>query len=286
MRHNSLGAAMHANAALTCEKVGSVNRLTRLRSEGQLMLRPTIPTKFEPWAHGDPTVGRVSVSAGAAGPLGGDRLTLDVHVGAGASLVLAEISATLALPGTRGGQSKMTFTVHVEEGGTLIWMPEPVIAAHNCDHRQTIRISLATTARLFFWESLIIGRHNEDPGNIQQDIRVTRSGAPLFHQNLRLGPRYQGWDGPAVAGSNRAAGNMLVVDPGTLIGVGRSDIINSGAISVGIAPDAVQTSVVAPNNLAVTDSFDEALRRLGSPWSKQTGPEQSAVHPHLIPEPL
>ncbi|GHD37629.1 hypothetical protein GCM10007147_45800 [Nocardiopsis kunsanensis] len=101
---------MTASAALTCELDGrGVNRLSRLRSEGQLVLRPTRAKGFEPWAHSRGEVARVSLSSGTAGPLGGDRLHLDVVIGDGASLVLNEISATLALPGTTGTAVALPF---------------------------------------------------------------------------------------------------------------------------------------------------------------------------------
>lgn len=267
-RTDPRAAAMTARAALSCENVdGAVNRLTRLRSEGQFVLRPTQPKGFEPWTHGTADAGRVSVSSGTAGPLGGDRLSLDVFVGPGAVLVLNEISATLALPGTSGEQSIMDFTVRVEDGATLIWLPEPVIAARNCDHRQNIRVSLAVSARFLLREELIVGRHNEVPGNIQQQVRVRRDGQPIHDQNLRLGQRYQGWDGPSVADRNKAVGNMLIVDPASGIGNNRADLIDAQTISVGLDEDVVQASAVAADSLALSHALDEVIDRLGPPWS-------------------
>lgn len=259
---------MTARAALRCERRGATShRYTRLRSQGQFVLRPTHPKAFEPWVKGDPTVGRVSLSSGAAGPLGGDHLLLDVEVGPGAVLVLNEISATLALPGTRGEQSRMIFNVTLDEGATLIWLPEPVIAANACDHRQDINVSLAQDARFMLREELILGRHNEAPGSIQQHLRVLRDGKPVFDQNLRLGPRYHGWDSPAVSSTYRAVGNVLVVDPGSTIGQNRSDLVGQRTVSLGIDPETVQISSVAEDSLELARSLDSALDLLGEPWA-------------------
>ncbi|MGH3352268.1 MAG: urease accessory protein UreD [Nocardioides sp.] len=258
---------MRARAALTCERYGTTHRLTRLRSEGPLALRPTRPKAFEPWVQGDASAGRVSLSAAAAGPLGGDRLELDVRVGAGAVLVLNEISATLALPGTTGAQSEMRFTIRVDDDATLIWMPEPVIAARRCDHRQSITVDLATSARFYLREELIVGRHNEEPGNIEQRLRIVRGGAPVYDQDLRLGSRYAGWDSPAVTEGRRAAGTMIIVDPGSGIGRGRTDLINKEAVSVGLDDDVVQATATAPDNLTLARALDEALALVGAPWS-------------------
>lgn len=257
---------MTSRALLRCERVGQENRLTRLRSEGSIVLRPTIPKAREPWTRGDPTAGRVSVSAGTAGPLGGDRLSLDVHVGPGAVLVLNEISATLALPGTRGDTSMMTFTVRVEDGATLIWQPEPVIAARRCDHRQEIRVELAESARFHLREELIVGRHGEQPGNISQRVRVTRGGTPVYDQTLRLGNRFAGWNSPSVAQRAKAVGTMLIVDPGSGIGQGRSDLLGPASISVGLDDDTVQATAVGDDSLALSRSLDDALKLVGAPW--------------------
>ncbi|MEU3308860.1 urease accessory protein UreD [Nocardiopsis sp. NPDC006832] len=266
---------MSASAALTCELDGrGTNRLSRMRSEGQLVLRPTHAKGFEPWAHHQAGVARVSLSAGTAGPLGGDRLHLEVVIGDGASLVLNEISATLALPGTTGDRSLMSIDVQVGEGASFIWLPEPVIAARGCDHRQEVRVRLARSARVLLREELIMGRHGERPGAIAQRVRVTRGGGVLYDQELRLGGRHIGWNTPAVAGSAKCVGSTLVVDPGSAIGAGsaalgaRSEIVDDSTVIMGIAPDTVQISSVGEDNLAVGRSTVNALKSLGPPWAQ------------------
>lgn len=267
---------MASRAVLHCESVDGRNRITRMRSHGQIVLRPTRPKGDEPWAHRSASAARVSIAAGSAGPLGGDRLALDVHVGPGAVLVLNEISATLALPGTSGEQSVITYTVRVDEGATLIWLPEPVIAARDCDHRQDIHIDLASDARLFLRESLITGRHGEESGNIQQHVRVVRDGEPVYDQNLRLGSRFPGWDSPSVTDRSRSVGSIIVVDPGTTLGAGRADLIDDDTVSLGLADDVVQVTAVAADSLTLSRSLDEALRRLGPPWAPHGPPARAA----------
>lgn len=261
---------MTAQAALHCHYRDGRHQLTKLRSHGQFVLRPTHPKSFEPWAQGGLDVARVSVSSGTAGPLGGDDLWLDVEVGPGATLVLNEISATLALPGPHGDSSKTTFTVRVAEGGTLIWLPEPVIAARGCDHHQKILVELEESSRFFLREELILGRHNESPGNIQQHLRITRGGAALYDQNLQLGRRYHGWDSPAVAAAAKAVGTMTIIDPGSAIGRKRSDIIGPHVASVGLDDDVVQAMALAENSLILRRALDEAAVRVGGMWSNHT----------------
>ena len=265
---------MFAWAALTCEvDAHGQQRLSRMRSEGQLVLRPTHAKEFEPWAHLQRNISRVSLSAGTAGPLGGDQLHFDVVVGEGAALVLNEISATLALPGSTGDQSLLSIDVHVGEGGSLIWLPEPVIAARGCDHRQEVRVQLAETSRFFLREQLIVGRHGERPGTVSQRVRITRGGRALYDQELRLGTGHHGWDTPTVAGDAKCVGSTLVVDPDNAIGSGasasglRAEVIDDSTAVLGIAPDTVQITSTGADNLAVGRSTLQALKLLGAPWA-------------------
>ena len=258
---------MTASAVLVCENTRGRNQLTRMRSHGQFVLRPTIPVDDEPWVHHDPAAARVSLSAGAAGPLGGDHLRLQVRVGPGATLVLGEVSATLALPGPHGQASLVEIDVHLGEDATLVWLPQPIIAAAGCLHHQRVRIDAAASARLFLRERLLAGRHEESPGNILQELRLTRAQAPVLHTTFSVGDRVPGWDGPAVSGGNRAVGNMVIVDPGSGLGEGRSDIHSPNAFTVGLDADTVQTSAVAPTSVALDEALDEALGRIGAPWA-------------------
>lgn len=93
---------MRARAQLAVEHVTGPggkdrSRISRLRSDGPLVLRPTIATGASPprpWDLGETGAVRVARTAGAAGPLGGDDLRLDVDVGPRAALVLKDVSAT------------------------------------------------------------------------------------------------------------------------------------------------------------------------------------------------
>jgi len=67
---------VNASAAVAVEiDAGGRLRLARLRAQAPLVLRPTGP-------------GQVHLVGGAAGPLPGDRLCLDVEVGPGARLTV------------------------------------------------------------------------------------------------------------------------------------------------------------------------------------------------------
>ncbi|WP_037858272.1 urease accessory protein UreD [Streptomyces sp. SCSIO 75703] len=228
----------------------AATRVCVLRSGWPLMLRSTAalaPTPVTDWAGRSAEPARVHLAAGAAGPLGGDLLRLEVRVGEGSALVLGEIAPTLLLPGTYGEESRLDVRVRVDAGGCLAWLPELVIAGRDCRHRTDVRITLARDARLVMREEVLFGRHGETPGRFRQRIRVETPAGPLHDQELAVGPGAPGWDGPAVTGGHRTAGTLLVVDPGAvsaerargaLAGPGTAVMDLGGGVLVGaLAPD-------------------------------------------------
>jgi len=172
-------------------------RLAVLRSEAPLLLRRTGPDE-------------IHLVGGAAGPLGGDDLRLEIDVRPGARLCVRTVESTVALPGR--GPSRFTVTASVADGAVLCWLPEPLVAAARCDHEVSSTVDLASTARLLWRDELVCGRHGEDPGDARLTTVVRRAGRPLYHHGLAVGPHAPGWDGPAVLGGHRAAGSLLAVN--------------------------------------------------------------------------
>lgn len=263
---------MVARASLATERVVSgsgraVSRVRVLRSHAPLVLRPTLPKGREPLVHRMTGIARVSLATGAAGPLGGDDFALDIHVGAGSTLVLNEISATLLLPGARGGRSRMRIAVTVDDGATFLWLPEPVIAAHGCDHVHEIDITLASDARLFLREELLLGRHREQPGHLTQHLRVRRAGRSLFQQQLALGPTAKGWRSSAVLGAHKCIGSVLVVDPAWSTRTPDTCVLGRDAALLSLEGPAVLVSALADDTLGLRRQLDCGVSLLGEPWA-------------------
>ena len=209
-------ASAHLSVARVETKDAARTRITRLRSDPPLALRPTNANGPEPlrrWNLRELTPAWVSLAAGAAGPVGGDHLRLAIDVGPGAALVLRTVAATLALPGSHGQPSRGEVTVRVAANGVFVWLPGPLIAARGCHHDAVTRVTLEPGARLLLREELLLGRHAEQPGAIRQRLRVCLDNRPLHDQELAVGPGVAGWDGPAVTGGRRALGSLIVVDP-------------------------------------------------------------------------
>lgn len=195
---------MRAEAAVVAEADGrGGTRLAVLRGESPLLLRRTGPR-----GGGGVTVHLVG---GAAGPLRGDELRLDVEVGPGARLEMLSVAAQLALPGRPAPASRMTVTATVASGGELRWLPEPLIAAAGCDHVVVTRVDVAAGGTLLWRDDLVCGRHREVSGAVRADTTIRYDGVTLYRHELAVGSGAPGWDGAAVLGGGRAAGTVIAV---------------------------------------------------------------------------
>lgn len=194
-----------ARAVARPRRTGAVGFPT-LRSAPPLTLRQTGPK-------------RLSIVSSAAGPLGGDQLTLDLDMAAGCDLEVTSIAASMALPaptadGAASPWSCLTTTVDVGPDATLDWYPEPLIACAGARHRADVVVRLGAGARLRWREVLVLGRESEPSGTVHAGMAVDLDGLPLLRHALRLGTGADaGWDGPAGIGDARVVGSELRVGP-------------------------------------------------------------------------
>jgi urease accessory protein len=182
-------------ATVVAELAGDRTRCTTLRSAPPISLRETPDGLY--------------LVASGAGPVGGDDLHLDLDVGAGASLLVRSAAAVMALPGPTGAPSSLRVCARVR--GSLRWEPQPTILVAGCDHRATTTILLAAGATLLWREVVVLGRHDEPTGSLLQRLHVDRDGAPLLRNELPVGPRWPGADGPAGTDGAGVVSSLLVV---------------------------------------------------------------------------
>ncbi len=256
-------------------------RVSELRSQVPLVLRRTGTTDSscgsDALPHGYLPTATVHLVNAAAGPLAGDRLRLDISVGAGVALVLRTVAATVALPGrgdhcgssdeNENGHGNRAdppslFDVRADVGpdAALAYLPEPTVAARGCRHHMRARIRLASTARLLWREEIVLGRFGEPAGSISCALHVDVEGQG--QEQGRNGHNREGHNREGRSGMLRPLLRQeLCLDPGmpgldgpAVLGGAR---VTGSLLIAGPGPDGLGT---AP---AVTDTF--ALLPLAGP---------------------
>jgi urease accessory protein len=245
---------MRASARIVAEADGrGGTRLAVLRGEPPLLLRRTGPRAGAlsggAWSRcGGVTVHLVS---GAAGPLRGDDLRLDVEVGPGARLEVRSAAASLALPGPATRlPSRLDVSAVVAAQATLRWLPEPLIAAIGCHHHAVTDVRVAAGGAVVWRDDLVCGRHGEPAGDVRSDVTFRYADGTLYRHELVVGPRAPGWSGAAVLGSSgsghgggRAVGSVVLAGP------------EMPAAAV-LGPDAVLMPLAGPGMLAIAVGAD------------------------------
>ena len=203
MRISADGAAGLTGAGLTGSAVVGTRAdgaggtcVHTLRGDGPIALREA--------------AGAVHLVGAAAGPIGGDRLSLRCEVSTGSVLRLRSSASALLLPGAGGEWSSFTLDAEVGSGALLDHGVEPMVAAAGCRHRQRTVVSMADGASLRWREEIVLGRHGEAPGECVLSLDVTYGGVPLLRHELAIG---DGHTSPAILGSARAVGSVLLAGP-------------------------------------------------------------------------
>lgn len=202
---------MHAEVHVSAELSDSgASRLVRLAGAPPLVVRPTGPH-------------RVHLVGAAAGPLGGDQTVLQLQVGPGAVLVVAQAAATVALPGPGSGRlwSQHRIEATVADGGVLVLAGTPLVAAAGSRHRVHAEVELGAGARLVWRDLVVPGRSGEGSGRLQSRLRVTQVGTVVLDHQLELGRPDSGWQGTAVLAGARCVGSLAVLGLAAALPAGR-----------------------------------------------------------------
>lgn len=151
---------------------------------------------------------RVAVVAAGALLLGGDEVTIDVVVRAGAWLEVVETAGTVAYPGPT---ASWTVQVRLEAGARLLWEGLPLVVAQGADVRRSTGVALDDGACAVLRETIVLGRAGEQGGRVRQRTRVTQGGRDLLVEDLDLAPSLRRAPGVLGAGGSRGAARVLDV---------------------------------------------------------------------------
>lgn len=228
---------MKAHARIVACSQGGVTRIGVLRSQAPIVLRDTPDAVY--------------LVGGAAGPIGGDDLSLHIEVHLGAELTVRSAAASVALPGPRGELSRFAIRAAVAAGGMLRWLPEPSVAAFGCRHVVEVGISVAGGGRVVWRDEVVLGREGEAPGAWESRLDVEVDGAPLLRHRLRLGEG-DDWNGPAVVAGARCIGSMLLVNEPL------TPFAEPGCAVLDLAGPGVLVTALASDPLGLRNSLDRA----------------------------
>ncbi|MBS0533716.1 MAG: urease accessory protein UreD [Proteobacteria bacterium] len=136
----------------------------------------------------DAALEAVIVNTGG-GMTGGDRFTIDMAVGEGASLVAGTAAAEKIYRST-GPAAEMNVTLKVAAGGRLAWLPQETILFDRARLSRRIDIDLAADASLIMVEAVVFGRAAMGEalvdGSFIDRWRLRRDGGLIYADTAKL----------------------------------------------------------------------------------------------------
>jgi urease accessory protein len=183
--------------------------------------------------------GVVHLVGTAAGPLGGDDVTIDVRLGPGARLAVRSAGATIIQPGRLVPDSRLRLLLTVGDEAWLDVGCEPTVICHRAEHEASAELTLVGSGQVNLLEQVLLGRANEPGGHWIGRTRVTRDGQPELRHTLRSS--LLAGDGtrvistllrtgvPAVAATSAGAVAMPLAAGGLLVTATGTDLIPTQA---------------------------------------------------------
>jgi urease accessory protein len=207
------------------------------------------------------------------GVVGGDRLEIDIGVGARAHAFITTPGAAKWYK-ANGKVSRQSVHLHVNQDAALEWLPQETIFFDTADVALEQDIELAAGATFIGCEILCMGRRGSgevfNTGRVTQRSSIRRDGRLIWwEQGAMLGGRLDSplaLDGNSVCATLIAAGKTL---PAAVISDIRADIAADGEHVFGVT----QTKgVLVARHLG--DNSETARRLMLTVWRR--------VRPHLL----
>lgn len=156
--------------------------------------------------------------------MGGDRLSIDVEVGAGSRALLTTPGATKFYR-SAGPEAVQRVHLRVAQEALLEWTPQETILFDGSRSRLETRVELEAGARFLGWEITALGRPAARApfaaGLCRQAFEIEREGRPLWVDRSE----YRG-GGESLAGRWGLAGQEAV---GTLVSTGAEEPVLEAA---------------------------------------------------------
>jgi urease accessory protein len=170
--------------------------------------------------------------------LAGDAIALDLEVGDGVRLDVVEPGGTVAYD-MRGGEARWDVRLALGARSSLTWAGEPFVLASGSRVIRSTRIRVGPGARLALRETLVLGRHGERAGLLEQHLRAyDEHDAELLVEDLVLD---RSTHRPGILGGHRVLGSVVALGLAIPAGVcpeGRLDLDEGGTVWRRLAGDA------------------------------------------------
>ncbi|MGI8730619.1 MAG: urease accessory protein UreD, partial [Solirubrobacteraceae bacterium] len=153
---------------------------------------------------------RACVLPTQAGPLAGDHDRLRIVVGAGATLVVTPVAATLALPGA--ARTRLELEIEVGADARLVLEDAPLIVCAGADVERLTTLTLCGGAVAALRDTVVLGRDEEDGGRLLSTLRAVDEEGVLLHDALALDPATSARDAHvALAPGHRATATLCLL---------------------------------------------------------------------------
>lgn len=185
-------------------------RLARSYQQAPLMVqRPYYPE--------GPRVCHAVTLHNAGGIVGGDRLNLDIAVGAGGHAAVTSASAG-KIYGSNGQEARQHTRLTVGPEACLEWLPQESIVFEGACWRQDLVVELAAGARFVGWEVVRFGRTARGEGFFSGRWRATtevwQAGKPLWIDRQQLSGSHASWQSAQGLAGEPVVGCLAVLGQG------------------------------------------------------------------------
>ena len=145
-------------------------------------------------------------------------------------------AATLAFPAAVPARQRLR--ARLEPGGRLAWLPEPLILAAGCNLESSVELELEAGAAAVTRELVVLGRHGEEAGRYESELRCELEGRPLLHEAVRIDGPGSAHSSPAILGRAGAFVSLalLGIAPEEPSGPGELELAGPGRVLRALAP--------------------------------------------------